>query len=178
MMVISGIATTIVLLLGYSRVVEQVVTVGVLLTFLQYTVQLWRPVRNLTEKFNLIQTALTAGERIVDVLEARQKVLILAHAPHPDLSALKQSITAGQNNEIEVQYINSFSGNIRDFDMVILHQLPSRSNNVQELLSTLATAKIPTWFIVGDQSGFPAVNDNQQLVNLRTPPLNCYAPLP
>lgn len=77
MMLVSAVSTTVVLLLGYERVVEGVVSVGVLLTFLQYTVQLWRPVRNLTEKFNLIQTALTAGERIIDVLEARAKVFDL-----------------------------------------------------------------------------------------------------
>ena len=114
-----------------------------------------------------VTTVNNSRDIYVDVLEARQKVLILAHAPHPDLSALKQSINAGQNNEIEVQYINSFSGNIRDYDMVILHQLPSRKNGVQEILATLNTVKIPTWFIVGDQSGMPAVNDNQQLVSLR-----------
>ncbi|MEL6657181.1 MAG: hypothetical protein AAFR36_12075 [Bacteroidota bacterium] len=114
-----------------------------------------------------VTTVNNSRDIYVDVLEARQKVLILAHSPHPDLSALKQSISAGQNNEIEVEYINSFSGNIRDYDMVILHQLPSRANNVQELLSTLSTAKIPTWFFVGDQSGFSTVNESQQLVDVR-----------
>ena len=48
-----------------------IITVGVLLTFLQYTTKLWVPVRNLTEKFNMIQTALTSAERIFDVLEAK-----------------------------------------------------------------------------------------------------------
>ncbi len=74
MMIVSGISTTAVLLIGHSRVVEGAITVGVLLTFVQYTIQMWRPVRNLTEKFNLVQTALTAGERIFDVLGARAKV--------------------------------------------------------------------------------------------------------
>lgn len=103
----------------------------------------------------------------VDVLEARQKVLILAHAPHPDLSALKQSISAGQNNEIEVAYQNSFSGDIRDYDMVILHQLPSRSKSIDALLQNLEQAKIPTWFIIGEQSGISAANEVQQLVSIR-----------
>ncbi len=68
MMGISAVATTAVLYVGYGRVVGGAISVGVLLTFLQYTTRMWVPVRNLTEKFNMIQTALTATERIFDVL--------------------------------------------------------------------------------------------------------------
>lgn len=114
-----------------------------------------------------VSTANNSRDIYVDVLEARQKVLILAQAPHPDLSALKQSISAGQNNEIEVAYQNSFTGNIRDYDMVILHELPARSSSMTALLEQLASARIPTWFIVGQQSGMPAINEAQQLVDIR-----------
>ncbi len=114
-----------------------------------------------------VTTANNSRDIYVDVLEARQKVLILAQSPHPDLSALKQSISAGQNNEIEVEYQNSFTGNIRDYDMVILHQLPARSTSIASLLEQLSAARIPTWFIVGQQSGIPAANDAQQLVDIR-----------
>lgn len=69
MMFTSGITTCVVLAVGYSEVTTGVITVGVLLTFLEYTGRIWQPVRNLTEKFNLIQTALTAGERVFDVLD-------------------------------------------------------------------------------------------------------------
>eukprot|EP00903_Cladosiphon_okamuranus_P000060 g60.t1 len=114
-----------------------------------------------------VSTANNSRDIYVDVLEARQKVLILAQAPHPDLTALKQSISAGQNNEIEVAYQNSFSGNVRDYDMVILHQLPSRSAGMNSLLESLSSAKIPTWFFVGEQSDFTAANSAQQLVNVQ-----------
>ncbi len=68
MMIISGAATAAVLGLGYERVSAGLISVGVLVTFLEYTSRIWVPVRNLTEKFNVIQTALTAGERVFDVL--------------------------------------------------------------------------------------------------------------
>jgi ATP-binding cassette subfamily B protein len=71
MMLTSGIASTIVLFVGSSRVAAGTLTIGILLAFLQYTARLWNPVRNIAEKFSLIQTALTAGERIADVLDAR-----------------------------------------------------------------------------------------------------------
>lgn len=69
MMAISAGATALVLWFGYHRVLEGLITVGVLLTFLQYTTRMWVPVRNLAEKFSVIQSALTATERIFDVLD-------------------------------------------------------------------------------------------------------------
>lgn len=69
MMVICALATAVILWIGYERVLTGLITVGVLLTFLQFTTRLWIPVRNLTEKFTVIQTALTATERIFDVLD-------------------------------------------------------------------------------------------------------------
>ena len=69
MMMVCAVATALVLWQGYERVIAGAITVGVLLTFLQYTTRLWVPVRSLAEKLTVIQTALTAAERIFDVLK-------------------------------------------------------------------------------------------------------------
>lgn len=71
MMLTSSLATAAVLWLGYQRVLEGIITVGVLLTFIQYTSRLWVPIRNLTEKFNLVQQSLTSGERIMEILDEK-----------------------------------------------------------------------------------------------------------
>ncbi|TVR04819.1 MAG: ABC transporter ATP-binding protein [Deltaproteobacteria bacterium] len=83
MMMTSAVGTALVLGVGYGRVTAGLVSIGVLLTFLQYTTRLWVPVRNLTEKFQLIQTALTAGERVMDVLDTRSR---MTDAPDADRS--------------------------------------------------------------------------------------------
>jgi ABC-type multidrug transport system fused ATPase/permease subunit len=80
MMLTSTFATCAVLGIGYGRVTTGIITVGVLLTFLQYTTKLWVPVRNLTEKFNMIQTALTSAERIFDVLEVKAQMFNASQA--------------------------------------------------------------------------------------------------
>lgn len=69
MMFVMACATAVVLWMGYDRVTTGLISLGVLVTFLQYTARLWVPVRNLTEKVNVIQTALTSGERVFDILE-------------------------------------------------------------------------------------------------------------
>jgi len=104
----------------------------------------------------------------VDILEARKKVLLLAHAPHPDLSALKQSLGEGLNNEITIAYADTFTEDIRDYDLVILHQLPSKSFPLVNTLEQLKTTKTPTFFIVGQETNFKALNLAQGLININS----------
>ena len=59
----------------------------------------------------------------IDVLDARTRVLIVAHSPHPDLSALKQAILTNKNYEVEIAYSNDLQVQPADFDFVIFHQL-------------------------------------------------------
>jgi ATP-binding cassette subfamily B protein len=80
MLTVTALATALVLLVGQQRVAAGAISVGLLLTFLQYTTRLWIPVRNLTEKFNTIQAALTAAERIAAVLDARPAIADLPQA--------------------------------------------------------------------------------------------------
>lgn len=75
MMMTSSIATAIILGVGYHRASVGLLSIGVLLTFLQYTARLWVPVRNLSEKFNLIQTSLTSAERVTSVLDTPSKMV-------------------------------------------------------------------------------------------------------
>ena len=102
----------------------------------------------------------------IDVLDARQKVLILANTPHPDLSALKQSINTNKNYEVEVQYASKFQKNIANYDFVIFHQLPSQQNNIDAILSQLNRRNIPRWFIVGNQTNLNKFNQNQSVLTI------------
>jgi hypothetical protein len=103
----------------------------------------------------------------VDVLDARKQILILAHAPHPDLSALRQSLESGQNNEVAVAYANRFVGSVADYDLVILHQLPSNRYDISNVTNQLAAENIPTWYIVGEETNTNRLNELQSLLNIR-----------
>lgn len=103
----------------------------------------------------------------VDVLDARQKILLLANSPHPDLSALRQSILTNKNYQVEVAYAGSFSGNVADYDMVVLHQLPSTANDVTAILNNIKARRVPVLHIVGAQTSLPRLNQLQNLVRIR-----------
>ncbi len=85
----------------------------------------------------------------VDVLDARQKILILADAPHPDIAAIKESIEENQNYEVESYLLDNFDKSIKKYNLVILHQLPNSHNPTTKIISELNVANIPVWFFSG-----------------------------
>lgn len=103
----------------------------------------------------------------VDVLDARQKILLLANAPHPDLSALKQSIETNKNYEVETATVGNFSANPGQYDFVIFHQLPSRTRDISGILNALNEQNTPRWFIAGMQTDFDRLNQIQGLMDIR-----------
>lgn len=103
-------------------------------------------------------------EIFVEVLDARQKILILAGGPHPDISALKQSLEGNKNYEVETAMIGEFNGNAASFDFVVFVQLPSRTHNLSAILETLNRNRIPRWFVAGLQTDFEQLNRIQNLI--------------
>jgi len=94
----------------------------------------------------------------VEVLDARQKVLILASAPHPDISAIKQSLEGNRNYEVTASLINDFTKPISDYDLVILHQLPSNNLNSAKIFTDIQKSDIPRLYILGTQSKITQFN--------------------
>ncbi len=102
----------------------------------------------------------------IDILDARQKILIVANAPHPDISAIKQAIESNKNYTVTVADIATMTVKVSDFDFVILHQLPSKTNDASGILRAINEKKTPRWFILGNQSNFAALNNAQSLVSV------------
>lgn len=63
------VSTAVILWAGGFRVTGQEMTIGELVAFLTYMKLFFRPLRELSEKFNLLQNALASAERIITVLE-------------------------------------------------------------------------------------------------------------
>ncbi|MCB0572080.1 MAG: hypothetical protein KDC66_20080 [Phaeodactylibacter sp.] len=113
-------------------------------------------------------TANNVKDIFVDVLDARQKILLLANSPHPDLSALRQAISSNKNYDVKVAYINSLKDDVGSYDFVILHQLPSRANDAAGVINTLNQKNISRLFIVGAQTNLARLNQVQGLASIRS----------
>ena len=62
-----GLAVLIVF--GGRWVVEETLTLGALLAFLQYGTRIFRPIQDLAEKYNVLQAAMAGAERIFELLD-------------------------------------------------------------------------------------------------------------
>lgn len=113
-----------------------------------------------------VSTTNNVKDIFIDVLDARQKILIIAHSPHPDLTAIRQSALKNKNYEVEIEYAGRRKANIADYNFVILHQLPGSKNEANDILQEIQTKKLPHLFIVGSQSNLSNLNKAQSLLSI------------
>ena len=66
---VSSIALALIIWYGGGEVVHNVLTLGTLFAFLQYTEMFFRPIRDLSEKYNIMQTAMASSERVFKLLD-------------------------------------------------------------------------------------------------------------
>jgi len=113
-----------------------------------------------------VTTVNNTKDIFIDVLDARQKILMVANSPHPDLTAIKQSISKNKNYEITTSYISDMKVNVASYDFVILHQLPSKTNAATALLATMNSKLIPRMYIVGSQTNLSKFSQVQPILNV------------
>ena len=113
-----------------------------------------------------VSTVNNNKEIFVDVLDARQKILILADSPHPDLSAIKSSMESNKNYEVEVKYASDTNINIPAYDFIILHQLPSKGRSLSTVFSAIKNNKKPVLFVVGSQTDIGKFNSTQNMLSI------------
>ena len=105
-----------------------------------------------------ITTVNNVKDIFIEVMESKQKILILASSPHPDLGAIKLSIESSENYEVKVVMLDKFDGKLNDADLIVLHQVPSFSKSASDVLSKIKTSGIPVLHIIGTQSNMNAFN--------------------
>jgi hypothetical protein len=126
----------------------------------KYTVSLSPLAHEVSEKNN-------TQSIFIEVIDARQKILIAAAAPHPDISALKQAISQDKNYEVKIALADDLNAvNINDYGLVILYQLPSANYDATGFLNKLQVSKTSLWYVLGAQSNFNAFNQIQKEVHV------------
>ncbi|MEX2601981.1 MAG: ABC transporter ATP-binding protein [Balneolaceae bacterium] len=72
--VLASLSMALVVWYGGARALMDQLTFGVLLAFIQYVRQFFRPIQGLSEKYNTLQSALASSERIFNVLDTENRV--------------------------------------------------------------------------------------------------------
>jgi len=67
--IIGAVAVGLIIWYAGGKSLEGKVTIGTIMAFLQFNEMFWRPIRDLSEKYNIMQTAMASSERIFKLLD-------------------------------------------------------------------------------------------------------------
>jgi ATP-binding cassette subfamily B protein len=80
---LSSIAIACVLWYGGHRVLSGITSLGVLYMFISYAQRFFRPIQDLSEKLNILESAMAAGERVFKLLDTEPAIVSPADAKEP-----------------------------------------------------------------------------------------------
>jgi ATP-binding cassette subfamily B multidrug efflux pump len=67
--IVAALASALIIWYGGASVLRQTLTIGALVAFLQYSQRFFRPISDMSEKFNVLQAAMASSERIFSLLD-------------------------------------------------------------------------------------------------------------
>lgn len=103
----------------------------------------------------------------ISIIESKQNVLIAAAAPHPDISSVFNALTVNKNLNVKVQYLDKQFDSIGIYNLVILHQIPSKNNKWSEqFYRDLIRSDIPVLLVTGTDTDFNEFNRLQTGLNI------------
>lgn len=87
---IGAVAVGLIIWYAGGSALDGTVTIGTVMAFLQFNEMFWRPIRDLSEKYNIMQTAMASSERIFKLLDNQS---FIPEATHPiELTEVKGNI--------------------------------------------------------------------------------------
>jgi hypothetical protein len=105
-------------------------------------------------------------EVYVEVIDSKENVLIIANAPHPDLFAIRDALSKNKNYKIDVMTADKVNAKIGDYNLIILHNLPSVNYNANSLIDQAKKIGISIWYITGSQTAMAAFNQDQDALQI------------
>ncbi|NUM82501.1 ATP-binding cassette domain-containing protein, partial [bacterium] len=70
----SSVAIALILWYGGGEVVRESITLGTLIAFIQYALLFFRPIQDLSDKYNILQTAMASSERVFKLLDTENAI--------------------------------------------------------------------------------------------------------
>ncbi|MEO1050378.1 MAG: hypothetical protein AAFX87_07120 [Bacteroidota bacterium] len=107
----------------------------------------------------------------IDIVEGKEKILLIAPSPHPDIKAIKSAIETNSNYEFDM-YIPGVSkredepSNVKDYDLVIFHQVPDRRSVTQSLMRKFNQEGTSTLILMGNETNIRAFNATNGLLRI------------
>jgi hypothetical protein len=81
---------------------------------------------------------------VIEVIDNRDKILLLAHAPHPDIAAVSNAVESMRNYELVKDLYNAQTPNLKGYNLVIFHGYKAEH---KAILDACISQNIPYWLI-------------------------------
>ncbi|MBN8821083.1 MULTISPECIES: VWA domain-containing protein [unclassified Spirosoma] len=111
----------------------------------------------------------------LDVIDGKEKVLLLALAPHPDVKAIRNILERNQNYELDVRILTGTPAEAtppadKTYDLIILHQIPDNGGVGNPLIQKFFSKNTPVLFVLGNQSSLGPFNTSNSVVQVSAQP--------
>lgn len=105
----------------------------------------------------------------IEVIDSKEKVLLAARSPHPDIKAIRAAIEQNENYEFSL-YIPGISKlePTEQYDLIIFHQFPAKSAKMKRIYEELKTKSKAHFYVVGGQTDLKALNDENAGINFQS----------
>ena len=119
-----------------------------------------------------VTTSNNSKRIFIDVIDKQYKALFFAKSPHPDLGSLRNIL--GDNFETNMIFSSEELPDLKNYDIIFLHQIPYLGmENQAELSKQLKENKeIPVFFIIGESTDLEAFNTIQSSIELKKGAVN------
>ncbi len=104
---------------------------------------------------------------VINVLENKQKILILSDGSHPDIGAIKNTLDLQKTYDVSVFTEEPYPSNLSEYNLLILNQLPTSGKSAAEILKNAEASRIPVLFIIGNKTFLPQLNSLNQGVQIQ-----------
>lgn len=99
--IIEAIAIALLVWYGGNRAIAGFVTFGSLIAFIQYTQRFFQPIADLSEKYNILQSAMASSERIFNLLDTQEMI-----STPPAENAVEQRLSSIEFQNVSFRYGN------------------------------------------------------------------------
>jgi hypothetical protein len=102
----------------------------------------------------------------IDIIENKEKILLIAPSPHPDIKVIRAAIEKKENYEFYV-YIPGLTEYKEDkYDLYILHQLPDYAATAKNIIDKITKEDNSILYIIGNHTNLNQFNNTNRVLNV------------
>ncbi|HTF81101.1 MAG TPA: hypothetical protein VL947_05235 [Cytophagales bacterium] len=103
----------------------------------------------------------------IEVVKNKDKILILASAPHPDVKALNAALSSGQNYDVEARFVGDGAAvNLVNTNAVVLVGIPNKKGVGTDVYNEIIKRGIPVLYILQSGSDLNRVARDSRIVDI------------